>query len=360
MVFFKFMNLLRLLLPVVAVAFVPLHASAQETTLQGEPFGYVKVNITPGTGTVKRSSYISIPLLEDANIIGGASGRITALTSNTITSAGAGWASGELSAPAEPYLIEITSGKAQGRFLMVSTAIPNTSDTLTIDAVESMRVDLSSLEIAAGAEDGDTFKIRPVDTLKSFFGTPDSSRILGGSSVATADSVKLNVNGSTFTYYFNTNSGRWTGIGLGASDASNVRLPPYSGLQYERLSNAPLSFIVTGRVPSGRRMASIKASGTTIFAPHWPIPMTLGQLALQNVSGWLSGSSAAAADTLIMSSGGSTFTYYHNGTSWRSIGLGGGIADSTVVPVGASLLINRRGSAPGYTVYRQNAPYSFE
>ena len=107
------------------------HASAQ-TTVQGEPFGYVKINITAGTGTSKKTSLVSIPLLEEAAITGKATGRITGVTATTISASGAGWTAGQLSTAATPHLIEITSGTAKGRMLLISTTAANTADTVTI------------------------------------------------------------------------------------------------------------------------------------------------------------------------------------------------------------------------------------
>lgn len=69
-----------------------LEAPAQ-ATVQGEPFGYVKINITAGTGNSKRVTLLSIPLLEEASITGRTTGWITGVTSNTITASGATWRS---------------------------------------------------------------------------------------------------------------------------------------------------------------------------------------------------------------------------------------------------------------------------
>jgi hypothetical protein len=363
MVFFKLMNSLRFLLPVVAVTLLPFSAQAQETALQSEPFGYVKVNITAGTGSAKRTTLVSIPLLEEAAINGATTGRITAVGSNTITAAGAGWTPGELSAAASPYLLEITSGDEAGRMLLLSTSTNsvNTTDTVTVDAAEIARVgDLRGLRITAGAENGHTYKIRPVDTLSSFFGTPDTTLVQGGTAAASADTIKLTVNGSVTTHFFNTSLGRWTTVTLGSPDASHVRIPPHAGLQYERLPSSPLNFIVTGRVPAGQRQVPVKNSGPTILSSYWPVGLTLADLGLQELSGWVTGSSTQTADTILMTSGGSAQTYFHDGSTWRRTGLGGGVADTASVPAGASILINKRGSAGGFTDYQQAAPYNIQ
>jgi hypothetical protein len=363
MVFFKFMNSLRFLLPVVAVTLLPFSAQAQEANLQSEPFGYVKITIPAGTGTSKTTTLVSIPLLEEADIQGSATGRITAVGSNTITAAGVGWTPGQLSTAAAPHLVEITSGSLRGRMFLISSATANTADTVTVDPVETAQVsDLRNMQINAGAESGDTFKIRPVDTLSSFFGTPESSLIQGGSSAASADTVTLVVNGNATTYFYNTATTprRWSRVAFGNPDASHTPLLPYAGLQYGRLGATPLQFIVTGRVPSGQRQVGIKNSGPTILSPYWPVSQTLAGLALQNVPQWKTGSSAATADTVVVAATGGTSTFFHDGTNWRRVAFGNPLANTNTVPVGASLLLNRKGAAGGYSDYVQNAPYNIQ
>jgi len=335
-----------------------------QTTVQGEPFGYVKVNIAAGTGTGKRTTFVSIPLLEDASITGKATGRITGVGTTTITAAGAGWTPGQLSAAATPFLLEITSGVAQGRMLLVSTAAANTADTITIAPEEATRTgNLANLGIVAGAENGDTYRIRPVDTLSSFFGTPETTLIRGGTSSSTADTITIVSNGQSVTYFYNTGvtPNRWSRVALGNPDASNTPIPPYAGVQYARLANTPLEFIVTGKVPSGQREVSIKNSGTTILAPFWPVTQTLAQLALQNTPNWLKASAATSADTIVLSAAGSTTTFFHDGTNWRRSALGNPVANTNTVPVGAAIMINKRSQGgAGYAAYENTAPYNLQ
>ena len=335
-----------------------------QTTVQGEPFGYVKINITAGTGSAKKTTLLSIPLLDEAAITGNATGRITGVTANTISASGAGWSAGELSAAATPHLIEITSGLAKGRMLLISTTAPNTADTVTISTEEATRVgDLTNLGIVTGAESGDTYRIRPVDTLSSFFGTPDSTLVLGGTAANAADTITIVVNGSSSTYFYKTDADppRWSRVSLGSPDSSNVPIPPYAGVQYARLANTPLEFIVTGKVPSGDREVSIKNSGVTLLAPYWPVNQSLSDLAIQNIPNWGSGASAATADTVVLTtSTGSVNTFFHDGTNWKRVALGSPLANTNEVPVGASIMINRKGNAAGYASYEHAAPYNLQ
>ncbi len=349
-------------LAAVAALGLAIPVSAQTVGAPTEPTGFAKVSIAPGAGTAKKTTLVSIPLLEDPGMRGKSSGRITGLGVNTITVAGAGWTAGALSGAAAPFLLEITSGEAQGRMLMISTAVANTSDTVTIDSGEMARLgNLGNLGIVADATNGDTFRLRPMDTLGSFFGTPDTTGILGGTSPATADTVTLVVNGSATTYFYHTgtNPPRWSRVGLGSADSSNVPIPPYAGVQYARLANTGLDFHVMGRIPSGVRQVAVKNSGTTLLSGYWPVGQTLGDLGLQNLPNWKSGPTPAEADTVVLTSGGSVRTYFHDGANWRRVGLGGGNANAVPVPVGASVLINKRGNAEGFATYQHTAPYHF-
>jgi hypothetical protein len=351
------------LLAALAIA-VPT-VSAQETATT-DPVGFVTVGVAAGTGSAKRNTLFSLPLLETESITGQVAGTITGVTANSISNSNAGWTSGALSNPTTPYLIMITSGPAQGRmFLIASSAATggaiagtaNTATTVTVSSVDTAQVDLTTLGIRTGT---DTYRIFPCDTLSSFFGTPASTGVQGGTSAATADTIVTVVNGSATTYYYNTGvtPNRWSRVGLGSPDSSNVPLLPYYGIQYSRLPSSALSFVITGAVPTINRQVGVKNSGPTLLAQYWPADSTLGTVGLQNLAGWQSGASAAAADTVVLTSNGSANTYYYDGSNWRRVGLGGQISNDVVIPVGATVSINKRGSAAGYSTLSQQRPYS--
>jgi hypothetical protein len=342
-------------------------ALAQEpATATTEPVGFVTVGITAGTGLAKRNTLFSLPLLETETIAGQVAGTITGVTANTISNSNAGWTAGELSNPASPYLIQITSGAAEGRMFLISSSantagaisgVANTATTVTVSSVDAAQVDLTTLGIVNGT---DTYKIFACDTLSSFFGTPESTGVQGGAAFASADSVVAVVNGSSQTYFFKSDAvpPRWSRVGLGSPDASNTPLIPYYGIQYSRLANTALSFVVTGGVPIIERKVGVKNSGPTFLAQFWPADSTLSSVGLQNLAGWLSGATAAAADTVVLTSGGSANTYFYDGSNWRRVALGSPLANDTVIPIGTTISINKRGSAAGYTTLTQIPPYS--
>lgn len=339
------------------VAVIPAHAQSQFYT---EPHGYIKISIAPGTGVAKKTTLFSVPLLDDVPITGLPGGKITALTSRTMTAQGAGWSPGQLSDPSTPFLMEITSGRAAGRMFLVSTSVPNTTETLTIASSEND--DLTSLGIASGTQTGDTYRIRPVDTLGSLLGTPQETGIVGGASPAVADTVTIVANGSSSTYYYNTSSTppRWARVSLGSPDATNVPLPPYAAVQYSRLAPTPLEFFVTGKVPLSRRQVSIKNTGITLMSPQWPVDQTLSKFGLGNVENWKTSPSSRLADNVVLILNGITSTYFHDGKNWRRTTLGSPLADDTVIPAASGIMIIRKGQNSGYDSYSGYPPYNLE
>jgi hypothetical protein len=346
---------------IAALAITAAHAQETATT---DPVGFVTIGITAGSGTTKKNTLFSLPLLETEAIAGQVAGTITGITSNTISNSNAGWTAGALSNPSTPYLIQITSGAAMGRmFLIASSAATggaiagaaNTATQVTISSLDATQVDLTSLGILEGE---DTYKIFACDTLSSFFGTPDTTGVQGGTSAANADSIVAVANGSSATYFYSTTNNRWSRVALGSPDASNVPLLPYYGIQYARLASSPLSFVVTGAVPTIERQVAIKNSGPTLLAQYWPADSTLGSIGLQNVPGWQAGASASVADTVILTSSGSASTYFFNGTNWKRVALGSPNADDTVIPAGTTISINKKGVASGFSTLTQASPYS--
>jgi hypothetical protein len=334
--------------------------------VSSEPVGYVTVKITAGTGTAKKLSYISLPLLEkDLPITGKARGTLTGVTSTTLTDSTAGWAAGALSAPATPYLIAITSGTAAGRIFHIASnastggavgasASANTATSVTISTLDTGS-GISDL-VAAGVAAGDSYEIYGCDTLSSALGSPSTTGVVSGSATGTADSVVLIYNGLASTYIHNGT--RWQKIAYGNPDASNTPLLPYYGFSYSRLGNTEMTLTVVGSVPTIARKAQIKNSGITLLAQYFPSDSTLSSLGLQNTPGWVSNAASASADKIVLVGSGAASTYWYTGTSWKKVAYGSPSADATVVPAGAMIYINKLGIAPGYSTLSQPLPYT--
>ncbi|PTX93479.1 TIGR02597 family protein [Spartobacteria bacterium LR76] len=327
------------------------------------PSGMVSISIPAGTGAVKKTSLISLPLLETAALDGKSVGRFTGVTSTTFSDTSADWTPGELSNVAEPKLLLITSGAAEGYIFLISTAATsqNTATSATISADDSVVADLTSLGIRTG-ESGDTYRILNCDTLASLFGTPETSGVLGGTSPTTADSIILVVNGITSTYYYKTDvtPNRWTKLAWGNPDASNTPVPPYYGIQYGRLGSTSIGLTVRGDIPSNPRKAFVKNSGTTFLAQFWPVDSTLGSTAISSLPGWFSGPSPNTADTVIITSNGVTSTFWFDGTNWRKLAFGSPISDTALIPVGSTLSLVKKGTVPGSSMLSQNLPYTLQ
>lgn len=360
------MNVLRFSLVALIGSALSIPASQAQETATTDPVGFVTVGITAGTGTAKRNTLFSVPLLETESIIGQVAGTITGVTANTISNSNAGWEPGALSNPSTPYLLQITSGVAEGRMFLISSGsatagsiggAANTTTTVMVSSIDSAQTDLTTLGIVAGT---DTYKIYACDTLSSFFGTPSSSGVLGGANVNSADSITIVLNGSASTYWYNTavTPNRWSRSGPGSVDSSNVALLPNYGIQYGRLGNTALSFTITGQVPTVAREVSIKNSGTTLLSQYWPVSSTLASLGLQALPNWTAGSTAATSDTVILTSGGSASTYFNNGTNWLRVAPGSPVSDTTEIPIGSSIQIGQKGSEAGYTTLTQQVPYN--
>jgi hypothetical protein len=349
------MNFLRFSLIASLASAVALPVSMAQTTATTDPVGFTTVSITAGTGTAKRNTFFSLPLLETLeNFSGNAAGTITGVGATTISDSSANWAAGALSQVASPYVIMITSGAAEGAMFLISSTSPNTSTSVTISSTDTAQVpNLANLGVASG----NTYKIFACDTLSSFFGVPSPTGISGGTSPSTADTILITVNGSASTYYYNTTLGRWTRVAFGNPSAANTPLLPYYGLQYQRLGSTALSFVTTGNVPTISRKVQVKNSGVTLLAQYWPTSSTLSSLGLQSMPGWASGN-AQTGDNVLVTTGGSTLTYYYDGTNWRRVAFGNPISNNVEIPIGSAVQLSKKGNSPGYATLAQIRPYS--
>lgn len=339
---------------VIAAAFFSqsLHADSTAVT---DPVGFVTANIAAGLGSAKKSTLFSVPLLETEGITGQISGVITGVGSNTISNSSAGWGSGELAQAETPFLVMVTSGAAEGRMFLISA---NTTNTLTVSSVDSVQTpDLTTLGIVPNT---DTYTVVACGTLKTLFGTPETTGIQGGTTQNNADTIVMVVNGTASTYFYKTDAvpPRWTRVDFGSPNASNTPVLPYYGIDYRRLPATPLSFVVTGAVPTKQRKVGIKNSGTTLLSQYWPTESTLAGLGIHNISGWVSAPLAANADTVILTANGIPTTYWYDGTNWRKVDFGSPISNNIPIQIGTTVQVNKKGNASGYATLTQPVPYS--
>jgi len=337
------------------------NAYSQSTTVQGEPFGYVKVNIARGSGTTKSNTMVSIPLFDTVPIGGQVRGTITGVGSNTLSNASGGWTPGELSNRTNRFLIHMTSGEGAGRMFLIATNT-NTANTVTIDSTDiTAHGAINSLGIAAG----DNYQIHPCDTIGSFFGTPSSTGVVGGTSLNVADGILLTVNGTPANYFYHTLSNRWVRSAPGFPDATHQPIHPYTGFTYSRIVATNLSLTAAGRVPTeSSRVVPIRNTGPTVVSQYWPVATAISNLGFDTVTGWAKATSARNADRLIIATnaGAVPQTYFFHSVSnaWVENRPGTPLSGSRIVPVGSSVTVNRASNAPGSTLLRQSIPYNLQ
>jgi len=346
----------------VTLAILVTAVMAGNAQVSSEPVGYVNVKIIAGTGTAKKLSYISFPLLDKDVSAGKTRGTITGVTSTTISDSTAGWTAGALSAPATPYVIGITSGTAVGRIFHISSsaitagAVGTTANTATTVTISSLDTTSGTDPVAAGVTVGDSYEIYGCDTLASLLGSPSTTGVLSGVSATVADSVVMIVNGTAATFFHNGT--RWTKVTVGSPDASNTPVLPYYGLAYSRLKNTDITLTTLGTVPTKARKTQIKNSGITLFSQYFPVDTTLLSLGLQNTPGWNSNASSALADKVVLVSNGTASTYWYSGTGWKKVTVGSPSADTTAISAGSMVYVNKYGSTSGFSTYSLPLPYT--
>lgn len=307
------------------------------------PVGGMNITINGGTPSTPISTSFAIPIWDVPAAAGASQGAITSVTATTITVAGAGWTTGGLALPGFPYNVRIASGPAEGRTFGITG---NTADTLTVATS-----DLIALGVAAGQG----VKLIPVDTLNSLFG---SNTFMGGPNPASADIITLS-SSIELSYYYNTSvsPNRWVRTTGATTDRGNTPIPTDSVITVTRKGPVlPLTFV--GRVPDTRVNMPVANSGSTYTHTGFPIPVSLGTLALQNrIGGWVSSSSASSADILAVSSGGTWLYYFHNGSFWQRTTGPASNRDSIEIPAGGAIHLFKRGSALGSSFFVRQRPF---
>lgn len=314
-------------------------------TAYSPPVGGITYTINSGTVGVPVTSAFTLPILDVPAASGATVGRISAVTSTTITVTGADWTAGALAMVQYPYAIRITSGAAAGYTFAITA---NTTDSLTVSGGDPV-----ALGVIAGGS-GDSFRLLPIDTLNTLFG---SSTFMGGANATDADIVILS-SGSQVSYYYNTTLSRWVRTTGPTTDRGNIPIPLDSMISVTRKSSA-LTLRFMGPVPAERFCVVVTNSGSTYTHTGFPTDVSLGSLSLQTaLPGWVSSATAANADTISVVSGASLTTYFHNGSNWLRTTGPATIRDSISIPAGTPIMIFKRGVAAGSALFIRNLPYT--
>jgi len=330
--------------------------ASESLSIHSSPVGVMEVSAAAGTGTGKVVTLLSAPLLRAAGKTGAMSGTISGVEITRLLSANAGWHPSEITNPAQPHGLMITSGTAAGRMFLIVNHSDNSSSAIQVADPHNRSLNLTTLGIQPGT---DTYQIFELDTIKTLFGEPDlenSFSVQSGPAAQQADVVTLTQNGSVSSYFFSTIHKRWTAIRLGSPDGSNTPIMPYYGIQYNRLAPHPLKIILSGEVPRLERQMTIPAQGATLISSYWPVTQRLAQTGLADRPEWRRGV-PANSDRVVLTSGAASSTYYHDGQNWRRIGLGSPLSNDTVIGTGSALLIIRPSAGSALPV-TQGMPYN--
>lgn len=332
-------------------------AFAGITTLSAQTVGYIQYTIAGSSnGTSQKITFISPPFITTATTTGLTNGVINSLTSNTVTVTGAGWTASDLVTNGPTYFY-VKSGSQAGLMLLVTA---NTTDTLTLDTETQ---NLTTLGITTGAS-GDAFELIQGDTVANVFGTP-AEGIIGGTasqfSAGQTDKIILRDNsGVTRTIYYSTESNQWRRSGSGANQGT-IRVSPYSGAIYYRISTTPLVLLSSGVVPSVQSRQLVPRSGVTFLSRFFPTDTTLGALGLENMTDWRSTNDAGVTTTtadkvIVTDNSGIVRQFYHDGTSWKRGGSGSS-QNSVIIPAGSAIQVSRFGSTTNTEQFSQALPY---
>ncbi|GAB5561236.1 MAG: hypothetical protein SynsKO_28830 [Synoicihabitans sp.] len=317
-------------------------AAAQTDVDYTPPLGAETFTVSAGTTAGPVTSPFAFTLADRPATSGRLAGAISSVDGNVITVTGAGWTDSALAHSEFPYDLVLASGNGQGARLWVTA---NTADTVTVSGR-----DLTTLGVAAG----DEFRLSPVDTLASLFG---SEMFQGGTSAAEADVIGIGAQGRQL-YYYNTTNSQWQQTDDADGDKGGTRIPPSGMIAVVRKSDA-FAFTLTGAVPTTRTNVALTNLGTTYTHPGFPVATTLGDLALQNgVSDWASGTDVDQADILSIASGAGWIAYFHNGTNWQRTPGADSNRDTVAIPAGTPIRITKRSGASGTTPLLLPLPYT--
>ena len=201
---------------------------------------------------------------------------------------------------------------------------------------------------------GDSFEVFAAYTLGSLFGTTPANLVLiGGLSIASADSVVTFGAARNPTYFYSTTTNYWQQYGT-TGNFNNTIIAPYSAFVIGRHQNSPAtSFSIQGHVAEVNHLVRVNGGVGVYNSTGYPVKLTLGQLQLG--SNWAKAPVAtpnlAFADSLsLWNALANRFdTYFElSDNTWRLQGdLSGTDKSSFSIPAGTTVSFLKRASASG-------------
>jgi len=267
-------------------------------------------------------------------------GNLESFGQSTIIDTQAQWTDNQFNGANGPHYLEITSGAHAG--LLID--ILGTHAALQTLALAD---DLSSL-----LSGGETYTIRKHWTLASLFG-PNNEAGLGAGSNVSADEIFIYnpATGVYTTYFYKTIGlgGRgWRSTASPSFDQANAQLNLTQGILIRRKQAFDLQIKIFGAVKTGPTIAEVQP-GLNILGNVYPTDtLTLGNSGLYtgDLNTGLAGGSNVTADKVLIYDGLTYQTYFYKtiglgGTGWRSTASPSINASGTILPAGASILIQR-------------------
>jgi uncharacterized protein (TIGR02597 family) len=328
----------RSIAALIACAFTA--SATAQTTATTDPVGFITLNVAGTGGTLaSQLSFEGLSLTTPVVYQGSAE----TVGASSLTDNEATWTDDQFNDAAGQFYAEITSGTAAGTTYNISDTIAATK-TVTL-----------SEPLAAGVAAGATFKIRKHWTIGTVFGPANEAGLQGGTS-STADLILI-YNGATYDTYFYSTGGLpgvgWRKVGGAAANQVNTKINQDDGVIVQRKQSSNLGVILMGAVKTGQSSIPV-FNGLNFVGNVYAANMTLGSSGLYTGSGATGvtpGTSSTADTVQTYNSATSTYeTYFYSsgglpGVGWRKVGGAGADQSNVPLPVGTSVIVNRKAVA---------------
>lgn len=318
-------------------------ATAQSVATK--PVGAVTVTIpAAAVGNVKVFTFspqIRIP--SSSSFVGKSRGELSGVSATAFTDSSAAWGAGALSAAATPYFVKILTGTAAGSYWQISTSTANTATAVTAVSISGRD------PISAGVVVGDDYEIVPADTLDSFFASVEGS--IGGTSLATADNVRLHDGTTWRNYYYNSTNAQWR-EGTSTFNRNTTIIRPDSGIIYTRRGTSTVQMTLVGNVADISEKFTVPATGVSFVGGVYPVDRTILSVGFNSMPNFVSYTgNLAAADKVRVFDGTAwrSFNYNLANSQWRE-GTSTFNRNTFVIPAGTPVIIERGSGAPAGTV----------
>jgi uncharacterized protein (TIGR02597 family) len=315
-------------------------ASAQSVTT--DPVGFITLNVTgPAATGGSAISLLGVGFTQPVSY----QATLASASGTTLTDSSATWSDNQFNGANGAFYVELISGTGAGRMSQITATTAASKSITTAD-------DLSSFVSA-----GTGYKIRKNWTLTDFFGpNANMSLVLTGGTLVTADEVLIYRPTASpapryDTYYYKTSGlggTGWRSTASTSTPADTTPLLPTDGIIIRRHTAGNVSFALAGAVKLGQTALPV-LPGINLLSNVYPSGTFT--LASSNLLGsGLTGGTLVTADQVLIynitTNPPQYDTYYYKtsglgGTGWRSTASTSTPADTTPIPFGASIIIQR-------------------